>query len=58
VSIEAYDYGKQDGAAEERARIIKLLEPLFDKAENAETRRLLTKAIALIEEKNNLGNSR
>ncbi len=58
MSIEAYDYGKQDGAAEERVRIVKLLEPLFDKAENAETRRLLTTAIALIEEKNNLGNSR
>jgi len=26
VSIEAYDYGKKDGAAEERERIIKLLE--------------------------------
>jgi hypothetical protein len=26
MSIEAYDYGKKDGATEERERIIKLLE--------------------------------
>lgn len=36
----------------ERERIIKLLEPLFDTAENAETRRLLTMAIALIKGEN------
>lgn len=30
------------------ARIVKLLEELFDKAENAETRRLLIMGIALI----------
>jgi hypothetical protein len=28
MSIEAYDYGKKDGIAEERERIIKLLEEL------------------------------
>ena len=28
VSIEAYDYGKKDGSAEERERIIKLLTEL------------------------------
>ncbi len=28
MSIEAYDYGKKDGAAEERERIIKLLTEL------------------------------
>ena len=38
--------------AAERERIIKLLEELFDTAENAETRRLLTMAIALIEGEN------
>lgn len=26
MSIEAYDYGKSDGAAQEQARIIQLLE--------------------------------
>ena len=36
----------------ERERIIKLLEPLFDKAENFETRRLLIMAIALIKGEN------
>ena len=36
----------------ERERIIKLLEELFEKAENAETRRLLTMAIALIKGEN------
>ena len=45
---EMFDYGYS--AAEER--IIKLLEPLFDKAENAETRRLLTMGIALIKGEN------
>ncbi len=29
MSIEAYDYGKKDGIAEERERIIKLLEEQF-----------------------------
>jgi hypothetical protein len=36
----------------ERERIIELLEPLFDTAENAETRRLLTMAIAAIKGEN------
>lgn len=36
----------------ERERIIELIEPLFDTAENAETRRLLTLAIALIKGEN------
>jgi hypothetical protein len=36
----------------ERERIIDLLEPLFDMAENAETRRILTTAIALIKGEN------
>ena len=38
----------QAGIRAERERIVELLEPLFDKAENAETRRLLTMGIALI----------
>ena len=42
----------QAGIRTERERIVELLEPLFDKAENAETRRLLTMAIALIKEEN------
>jgi hypothetical protein len=42
----------QAGVRDERERIIKLLEPLFDTAENAETRRLLTTAIALIKGEN------
>jgi hypothetical protein len=37
---------------QENERIIKLLEPLFDTAENAETRRLLIMAIALIKGEN------
>ncbi|CAB4128501.1 hypothetical protein UFOVP223_125 [uncultured Caudovirales phage] len=41
-------YWIEFGKREEQERIIKLLEPLFDTAENAETRRLLTMAIALI----------
>ena len=44
----AWESGLDDGIERERERIVKLLEPLFDKAENAETRRLLTMAIALI----------
>lgn len=36
---------------QERDSIIKLLEPLFDTAENGETRRLLVMAIARIKEK-------
>ena len=34
MSIEAYDYGKQDGAKEERERIIKLLEDEIEKVSN------------------------
>ena len=40
----AYNYGR----TERELEIIKLLEPLFDTAENAETRRLLTMGIVLI----------
>jgi hypothetical protein len=46
------DNYRRQGATVERERIIKLLEPLFDTAENAETRRLLTMAIALIKGEN------
>ena len=41
-----------NGKISERERIIKLLEPLFDTAENAETRRLLIQGIALIKGEN------
>jgi len=34
MSIEAYDYGKQDGAKEERERIIKLLEDEIERVSN------------------------
>lgn len=40
----AYNFGR----SERELEIIKLLEELFNKAENAETRRLLTMAIASI----------
>lgn len=43
-----YDAGLMDGAAKKQAQIIKQLEELFDKAENAETRRFLTMGIAFI----------
>lgn len=44
----AYEFGRQERELE----IVKVLESLFDKAENAETRRLLTMAIALIKGEN------
>ncbi len=44
IWYEGYEYATND--------IIKLLEPFFDKAENAETRRLLIMAIALIKGEN------
>jgi hypothetical protein len=44
MSIEAYDYGKQDGIAEERERIIKLLEDLIKERSGVN----LQGAIALI----------
>ena len=34
MSIEAYDYGKQDGVKEERERIIKLLEDEIERVSN------------------------
>jgi hypothetical protein len=34
MSIEAYDYGKQDGAKEERERIVKLLEDEIERVSN------------------------
>lgn len=40
----AYEYG----CSERELEIIKILEELFDKAENAETRRLLIMAIASV----------
>ena len=44
MSIEAYDYGKKDGAAEEQERIIKLLEELIKERSGVN----LQGAIALI----------
>ena len=41
-----------EGRLRERDRIIEILESLFSTAENAETRRLLTMAIALIKGEN------
>lgn len=34
MSIEAYDYGKQDGAKEERERIIEMLEAEIERVSN------------------------
>ena len=51
IAIEQDGYNK--GVKDTEERIIKLLEELFDKAENAETRRLLTMAIASIKGENN-----
>jgi hypothetical protein len=48
VSIEAYDYGKKDGSAEERERIIKLLEELIENRTEVNLRG----AIALIKGEN------
>jgi hypothetical protein len=44
----AYEYGR----TERELEIVQVLEPLFDKAENAETRRLLTMAMAEIKGEN------
>lgn len=44
----AYEFGRQERELE----IVKVLEPLFDKAENAETRRLLMQGLALIKGEN------
>lgn len=46
------EYAYEFGRFERELEIIKVLEELFDKAENAETRRLLTMAIALIKVEN------
>ena len=48
MSSEAYDYGKKDGIAEERERIIKLLEDLIKERSGVN----LQGAIALIKEEN------
>jgi len=59
MSIEAYDYGKQDGAKEERERIIKLLEEMQQTALATETIKgtktawVLENAIALIKGETN-----
>ena len=54
MSIEAYDYGKKDGIAEENERIIKLLEAEIERVSNPmlvdrEYLDGLEKAISIIE---------
>jgi hypothetical protein len=57
--IEAYDLGREDGIAEERARIIKVLEEMQETAlatetnEGSKTAWVLENAIALIKGKTN-----
>ena len=49
MSIDAYDYGKKDGAAEEHERIIKLLEELLEERSGVN----LQGAVAILKAENN-----
>lgn len=48
----AYDSGLMDGADKKKKQIVNLLEELFSKAENAESRRFLVLAIGLVQKSN------